>query len=279
MKLGKIKFELIFGIYTVLTALLFLGIYAIKNEINSIGMIIFILFLIVLSIIFWNFISTQKILSELVKTNKNSDYIFQQIESFHQIQKYINPKFPLPQTRNWIASPDLMSAIFKYIILKNPQYIVELGSGVSTLYTSYLLKQNESSAKIFSIDHSLEYAEKSRQMLKEHEIEKYAEVLSCPLSKQQINGHEIDWYTIKNFPDIKIDLLIVDGPPTDHKYSRYNALPFFYDKLNSNAIIIVDDYFRKNETNMVELWLEKYKDLIVLDKLYTEKGTMILMKK
>ncbi|MBB4804744.1 putative O-methyltransferase YrrM [Chryseobacterium defluvii] len=229
---------------------------------------------------FWIFASTMKILREIQMKGKQSDAIFHQIESSIQLNNFVKPILPFPNTRNWVSSPDFLAVIVKNVLLKRPKVIVELGSGVSSLYGGYLLKQHHIEGKLYSVDHEIDYTKKAINLVKDHQLNDFVEVLHCPLVRQNINDHSWTWYDIDNIKLNEIDFLIIDGPPTNEVYNaRYPAIPMFYKYLDSGAIILVDDYDRKGETEMVKKWLAEYPDLVFVEKLYTEKGTAVLMKK
>lgn len=208
--------------------------------------------------------------------NKNN-LIFQQIESLNLILSFISPQLPLPNTRGWAASPDLIKLIFTYIIKHRPQHIVELGSGVSSLYMAYLIKERGYNAKISSIDHSKEFGEITRKNLKDHQLDDTVEVIYSPLTEQSIGSRKWQWYDLSNANLRKIDLLIIDGPPSKIQYkSRYPALPILINSLSDGAIVIIDDYNRKEDTEMVQDWLKEFSNLKLLQEIDTEKGAAVL---
>src|SRR6185312_8411157 len=58
---------------------------------------------------------------------------YRQLESLLSIFFTIKPDLPLPDTKGWAAAPDLLKKIAEVILLEKPEYVVETGSGVSTI--------------------------------------------------------------------------------------------------------------------------------------------------
>ena len=102
------------------------------------------------------------------------------------------------------------------------------------------------------MDHSKEFSDKTKHEIKKHNLEDYAKVIYSPLKKQ----NNLKWYDISPLDKIEsIDLLIIDGPPIKlGRNARYPAIPFLFDKLSDNAIILLDDARRKNERETIKLW-------------------------
>ena len=194
---------------------------------------------------------------------------FRQIESLISLYFTLNPSVPLPHTRGWAASPDLLKKLSEEILSKKPQLIVEASSGVSTLVAAYCLKKI-GAGKVISLEHDAKYASITRNSIKLHDLQDIATVLDAPLKKYDIKGEQFTWYDLVYFDvDQPIDILFVDGPPGGvQSLSRYPAVPLLYDYLDRKATIIVDDGKRKDETEMVRRWKEQFK---TLDSEYIER--------
>ena len=80
-----------------------------------------------------------------------------QVQAIHSIYSFITPRFPLPSMSRWTAYPDLAETIVHECMMNKPSLVVELGSGISTLITAYVLEQHgEVEAQIISLDHNEE---------------------------------------------------------------------------------------------------------------------------
>lgn len=215
---------------------------------------------------------SEKMTNEISKLGsrleKNSMTSFRQTQALIQLFNLLDIKAPIPTTRSWAASPDLLLTILQTIKKHKPSLVVELGSGVSTLIAS-----KSGARKIISLDNSDEFAEKTRELLKEHKV-RGVEVRVASL-KPYANGS--DWYDTEKIQDLrKIDLLVIDGPPgSKNPEARYPALREFKDRLSSKAVVIIDDVNREGERKLAEDFAKSLPnhELLILDH---EKGTAVI---
>lgn len=194
------------------------------------------------------------------------------------IHNMLDLAYPLPSMTKWAAKPDLAVTVMEYIQLLKPEFILEAGSGVTTLVSAYTLQKN-GNGKILSLDHDEFYGNKTNQQLKKHGLSDLASVTFAPVKKQSIEGKSWKWYSINNVaPQQKIDMLIVDGPPVKtQSNARYPALPLFYDQLNEKAVVILDDAGRDSESEILTLWKKKYPEFDV-EYIPSKKGIAILTR-
>lgn len=203
---------------------------------------------------------------------------FSQIESLMNIHSVLNLKFPLPKMRGWPISPDFAELIMKEILIKKPKYVVEFGSGVSTLIIGYALAKNNKGI-LTSFEHDMYYGNKTLETIKLHKLEKYVNLVHAPIKELRSHKKVHKWYTVKT-EDIlhKIDMLIVDGPPanTDDE-ARYPALPYLIKQMSPTSIVIMDDAIREDEQNICKQWVEMYPEYSS-EYIGTEKGALILRR-
>jgi len=206
-----------------------------------------------------------------------TEQVYNQLDGLIAINKVLQDvRYPLPPFRGWAVSPDFTRILMKYIFDLQPELVVELGSGVSTIITGYCLKMN-GKGKLISLEHEEKYYQDSLSSIKAHRLEDFVEMHYAPLKPYELNGTNYFWYDLSNVDLSRpVDLVTVDGPPgTIQKESRYPAYPLLVHYLNQNAIILVDDYIREDEREMVKLWL-KDPALLQLSDINTEKGTCVL---
>ena len=216
--------------------------------------------------------NSEKVIREINKASnelkKSINHTYYQSEAYAQLMQLLELKSSIPPTRGWAASPDLLLTIYETVKKINPSLVVELGSGVSTLVAA-----KSGARKVVSLDGSKEYAEKTRELIKEHRV-RGVEVRFAPLLPY-VNG--LTWYDVSTIKDLKkIDLLIVDGPPgNDNPESRYPALKEFKDKLSPKAVVILDDVNREGERKLAEDFAVSLPnhELVILNH---EKGTAII---
>ena len=194
---------------------------------------------------------------------------YRQSEYFAQLINLMDFKAAIPGLRSWAASADVLLTLANTSKKIKPKVVVDLGSGVSTL----VLAKSSPNAKVFSIDHLAEFANKTKSLLEDHQITN-VDLRVAPLSPHPAGG---DWYSVSAFSDIdQIDLLFIDGPPgsKDDK-ARHPALAQCLSKLSVGAVIVIDDAGRDGERELAEMFLSALPGY-ELEFLNHEKGTAVL---
>jgi len=201
------------------------------------------------------------------------------IQAIGEVQKLLPLRAPIQPMTGWAATPELAVTVLRQIIFNKPNTILELGSGVTTLINGYGLEKYNSDGLLISLDHSSEYTEITRKELHLHELNNYVNLQFTPLKDIELNNEYFRWYDLSNFsPEIKIDLLIVDGPPVNTvEYARYPALPLLADYLSKSCTIIIHDTNRKEETGIVKRWLKEFPEFTA-DIHQTDKGITVLSR-
>lgn len=204
---------------------------------------------------------------------------YRQIEHLFSLFSLIKIRQPLPPMRHWAISPDFANLLLSLIDEVKPKVIVELGSGVSTIINAYRLEAL-GEGKVLALDHDAAFAEKTRENLRRHGLAEWASVHHTPLVELRFGERVREWYDLSQVPDLPpIDLLIVDGPPTDGRpESRYPALPLLHERLADGAVIVLDDAGRADEKKVRQRWLAEYPDWRE-EFIDNEKGAAIFRRK
>jgi len=204
---------------------------------------------------------TSQIKSEL-------SHVYSQVEALEQLLPLLKLTSPLPPSRGWAASPDFLLSLYEISKRTRPRLVVELGSGVSTLVLA-----KSGAKKIISFDHSLEYGESTRAMLKNHKVS------GVEIRIDELQNYEAgySWYSRASLKAIsRIDLLVIDGPPSStNADARYPALEFLLPLLSPKATVILDDANRADERKLADGFLAGLPDHR-LRFLHHEKGTAII---
>jgi hypothetical protein len=202
---------------------------------------------------------------------------YKQIEALVMLSNQLDLRAALPPMRGWAISPDFAVMLLNTIQMYQPQYIVELGSGVSTLIAGYALEK-QGSGRLISIDHTAAFSDLTRRNVERHGLSDYVEFVQAGLKPLTIRGEEWEWYAVDALA-IKgsIGLLVVDGPPqinNPKRMARYPALPILFERLSKGAQILLDDADREDEQRTAERWLSEF-PLDVAEYVYTEKGAKL----
>lgn len=201
---------------------------------------------------------------------------FAQLEALGALYYELRPPTPFPATRSWVASPDLLRHLYEHVRDVQPRFVLECGSGLSTVIMAYGLRAAGYGGRIVALEHLEEYAERTRRMLADHGLSGFAEVRFAPLRDLELEGEEWTWYEQDALPSEPIDLVFVDGPPGDtREHARYPAVPLLRDRLAPGARILLDDYGRGEEAEIAQRWVDTI-DGLQLTPLGHEKGTALL---
>ena len=212
--------------------------------------------------------SNQQTQESIKELKEHVWHSYRQSEALQQLFALLKFSAPIPPTRSWAASPDLLLTIAELVQKRKPRLVVELGSGVSTLIVA-----KAGARKVIGIDNSAEFAMKTREMLKAHKV-RGVEVRVAPL-KAHASG--VDWYDTAKLKDLKkIDMLIIDGPPgSKNSDARKPALKELLAKLSPNVVVVIDDVNRIGERELAEAFA-KALPRHTLSILNHEKGTAVL---
>jgi len=194
--------------------------------------------------------------------------VYHQFEAVEQLLPLLKLSAPLPPSRGWAASPDFLLTLAHVTKRVKPRLTVELGSGISTLVLA-----KSGAKRIVSLDHSVEFGTQTREMLLSHGVRG----VDIRISELETYSRGYKWYskaTLKGL--VKIDLLVIDGPPSStNPDARYPALEHLVPLLSPKATVVLDDVYRDEERKLADA-IAKALPNHVLTILSHEKGTAVI---
>lgn len=240
--------------------------------------IIFFGVLCVVVVLWAQFESMRRTSEQLLQMQKVAFDDYRQIESLLSLIATLEPERPLPPLRDYAASPDFLRYAISLMLERRPRIVVEVGSGSSTVFLAYCLKKL-GGGKLISLDHEVEFAERTRTMLQLHGLSEYVTVLYAPLEDVRIEGSDYRWYTLKDFhPGGSVDILIIDGPPYHvHPLARYPAIPLLLPHMSAEFVALMDDAIRPEEVRITKRWKNEFPDLAI-SVLEAEKGALLMSR-
>ena len=145
--------------------------------------------------------------------------------------------------------------IIKRFKAKSPETLVEFGSGGSTVRLALALPET----KIFSVEHSQEYAEKTQTMLEQFQLSEQVTLSVAPLKRQRFGAAFYSTYDLSNaaLPE-RIDVALIDGPPGNHLGGREAVLYGIWPHLASDCLVVLDDLFRHHEQRALVHWASAF---------------------
>jgi predicted O-methyltransferase YrrM len=162
---------------------------------------------------------------------------------------------------DWALLPEAIATIVGELRAHRRTNVVELGSGVSTVYIAAQLRRI--SGRVRSIEHDADWARVIEDRLEVAGLGGHGELIVAPLQPCDLSLDDTAWYApaaLAPLRDEPIDALIVDGPPggPERPLSRYPALPFFIDALGPNALVVLDDVGRPGEREILDRWESEF---------------------
>jgi predicted O-methyltransferase YrrM len=178
------------------------------------------------------------------------------VNGWQVLQPLLDGRPFLPWTRGSIG-PAGLAAICNEIALSERREIVELGSGVSTVVIARLLY--ERGGRLHSVEHDETWAAWVASQLEREGLTDRVRLVPARLVPDPAHGEGPPWYdraSLEALPG-EIDLLLVDGPPSDQpdtERARYPALPALAGRLAPGAAVVLDDATRPGEQAILEAW-------------------------
>ena len=211
---------------------------------------------------------TKELTAQTGRIKTELAHVYHQFEAVEQLLPLLKLSAPLPPSRGWAASPDFLLTLAHVTRKVKPRLTVELGSGISTL----VLAKN-GAKKIVSLDHSVEFGTQTKEMLSSHGVRGV-----------DIRIHELEtypggykWYAKSTYKGLsKIDLLVIDGPPSStNPDARYPAFEHLISLLSPKATVVLDDVYRDEERKLADAITQALPNH-VLTILSHEKGTAVI---
>lgn len=204
--------------------------------------------------------------------------LFRQLEALQGLYVELALRRSLPDTRGWAASPDFLLELVRHARAVTPLTVVECSSGTSTLVLARCMQLN-GAGKVYSLEHDLQYAEQTRQQLRLHGLQGWAEVLYAPLLPHELDDEHWPWYGLAEVPAGDIDMLVIDGPPQGTRpRARYPAGPLLFPRLSDNGAVFLDDADRADEQAILQRWQQDHPELLRSARL-CEKGCAVLQRR
>jgi glycosyltransferase involved in cell wall biosynthesis len=189
-----------------------------------------------------------------------------------QIKAVPEPAMPHIDSSSWAMHSDSLDWVIKFIREKRISSVAECGSGSSTFAFANCGLQS-----LLSLEHDERWLEHTRTRLEEKNLKSQVDLKLCPLRPTALNGFIVDWYDTEGITPFPADLVLVDGPPGNNKIlSRYPAPHLLKAYFKPGTWLILDDWNRLQEKEVVKLWLREIPELKSLQTLETGTGLAVM---
>jgi hypothetical protein len=219
-------------------------------------------------------LATFRLLDDTAAIRREVESLYAQLQAAKGLEQVLSLDAPLPPLRGWAGSPDFLLHLANHLLKHRAETVLECSSGASTLVAARCMKLN-GRGHVWSLEHDEAFAEKTRELLRQHGLEAWATVLHSPLAS--INGAP-PWYTETVLPDSMpaAEVLVIDGPPeSTTPLARAPAFARLRSRLTPGACVFIDDAHRPDERAMLEQWKLLDPGLVV-EQLQAEKGLALV---
>ncbi len=161
----------------------------------------------------------------------------------------------------WGMHPTAVTFLSSQIRRIVPSYVLEFGSGSSTVWIAALMKElhGTDTTRLFSIEQDGSTASSVRRDLDRHGLDEIARIVVAPLAPREIWGKEVTTYRISQDEIDELtggtrpELVVIDGPAGDPG-ARFGTLPLVLDHLAPGALFFLDDALRRGELEVGADW-------------------------
>lgn len=180
-----------------------------------------------------------------------------EVQAIGQLTGWLPTEHRLPTIGGWAVDAATLAWTTDAVLHGGVRNVVEMGSGTSTLWIARALAAR-GEGRLVAYEHQEEFLEKTRAILQAHGVEQWVDLRLAPLTAVSTERGEYPWYGAMTDDLEPIDMLLVDGPPGNTgPHARYPAIPVLAHKLAPGALVVVDDVSRKDEQEMVDMWLSE----------------------
>lgn len=132
-------------------------------------------------------------------------------------------------------------------------------------------------ARSLTLEHDPYWQRDTCAQLQTQRLLEYAQIRHCPLKVQHIQSEPHVWYDTTQLIPFLADLILIDGPPhTVGRYARYPALHLLKSFIQPGTWIVLDDYHRLPEREIVKRWLKEVPTLRLMETITIDTGIAVL---
>jgi hypothetical protein len=195
------------------------------------------------------------------------------------LNSVLRPRIPIWYTRayrDYSGSPEMLEELFNRINEARPKTVLELGSGLTTLISSYALQKN-GYGKVVSWDCLETRASSNRDLIDSHAQGQFVEILNATPQKNADPGSITLWFD--RAPEDKIDFLVVDDsmdpPLTPSNEGLIQALRPY---LSIGSTIFLHDRIRPVGKDTLGAWIDGDTELLLIHTIHTKTNTYSVLR-
>jgi hypothetical protein len=138
-----------------------------------------------------------------------------------------------------------------------PSYILEAGSGASTVVLAEYAKGRRRNLRIISLESDARFFKETNDRLVARNLRSRVDLRLVPLRGYVTPFGLAQWYETEHLP-YGIDFALIDGPPGHLSNGRLATLPALWDRLALDCELWLDDAHRLRERRALHQWEQRY---------------------
>ncbi len=157
-------------------------------------------------------------------------------------------------------SPSSVVSVVNDIILNKRRLVLELGTGISTLFVAKVL-EDLGEGCLITIDHDKTWQKMCINLMNTNSIKppNFLPITAELSYLYKVDNQEVEYYSMSEIEDTlngsQIDMLIIDGPPAysvGKELSRVPAAELFLPYMSDQSSVFVDDSTRAGEIKLID---------------------------
>jgi predicted O-methyltransferase YrrM len=177
---------------------------------------------------------------------------------------------------DWALSREALEWLSEFVVTRKIRTIVECGSGLSTILFASMVREGMVD-RVLSLEHDRQWFEYGRYRLAEKGLADAVDLRLCPLRQFPVNRYLVKWYDLQEIAPFPADLILVDGPPGNSWiHARHPAPHLLREFMQPGTWLVLDDYQRQQEREVVEMWLSEVPGLELRGTISVGKGLAVL---
>lgn len=191
----------------------------------------------------------------------------------------ISAKYPVPDRLNldtgWSIGEAAFERIATLLLQISPvERILEFGSGPSSIRLAMAFPE----AQVLSVEGDWRNFRETTDLMQKFLAKCNLSIKYRPITLESYGDTEFLTYEDGVFWEEEMDCVIIDGPPVYTLRGREACLYQVYDQIKIGGLVILDDFRRSYEKQIVENWLSVYPGSFAVEIIREDHHLVVLRK-
>ena len=191
----------------------------------------------------------------------------------------ISAKYPVPDQLNldtgWSIGEAAFERIATLLLQISPvERVLEFGSGPSSIRLAMAFPE----AHVLSVEGDWRNYAETTDLMQKFLDKRNLSIKYRPITLESYGDAEFLTYEDGIFWEEEMDCVIIDGPPVYTLRGREACLYQVYDQIKIGGLVILDDFRRSFEKQIVENWLSVYPGSFAVEIIREDHHLVVLRK-